>query len=145
MLGRRTLKRDKVVKSLHDAGLNVNYMFNNCWGNKRKRALINTKLLLQVSMDDHIYFDQYRIFEAYAHGSMVIGHSMPDMEKYGFSNGNNIVVCDLADIPKHCINLLANDHYRRNIIDTAQAHIREHYTVEKQGNIMLSLFRQVLE
>lgn len=144
MLGRRTLKRDKVVESLHAAGLNVNYMYESCWSNKRKRALINTKLLLQVSMDDHLYFDQYRIFEGCAHGAMMIGHAMPDMEKYGFSNGKNIVVCDVADIPRHCLELLSNDDYRGRIIDNAQAHIRECYTVEKQGYNMLALFSRVL-
>jgi hypothetical protein len=144
MLGRRTPRRDRVVESLHAAGLNVNYMHHSCWGSKRQRALRNTKLCLQVSMDEHIYFDQYRIFEAYAHGAMVIGHEMPDMKKYGFYNGKNIVTCDVEDIPQHCIKLLEDDHCRMQIIESTQNLIRQNYTVEKLGADMLALFKKIL-
>lgn len=129
-IGHQSPKRNTLIKNLHNRYLNILYINNGCFNEKRSLVLSNTRISIQVAMDDYIYFDQFRIFESVAHGCLVVTERLKNMQNYGFIDRKNIVECDFEEIPAICEELLQKPIYRLTLIREAQRTLRMHYCSE---------------
>jgi len=71
-IGRPSPRRYALIKKIHKRNLNILNITGGCYNEKRNLVLSNTRISLQVSLDDYKYFDQYRIFESFAQGCLVV-------------------------------------------------------------------------
>ena len=127
LIGRNSPKRNDLTRKMHDNQLNILNITGGCYQKQRSALLSNTKISLQVGLDNSKYFDQYRIFESIAHGCLVITEPIDDIENFGFFDRKNIIISELDKIPMVCKELLYNPEYRSILIKEAQDTLRKMY------------------
>lgn len=102
------------------------------------------RISLNISIDNHRYFDQYRTFEAIAHGALVLSNPVPNLEQYGFIEDIHLVTCNLGELQEYCANLLWNNEFRARIVTNAQQLLRERYTLSRIAPKVLALCEQII-
>jgi spore maturation protein CgeB len=144
-LGRKTEKREKIVNSIRNAEINILSFYKDTWWAKRKNILRQTRIFLNVSRDDHLYFDQFRVFEAIAHGALPLSQEVPDIEKLSFVRNEHIAITGEDGYAEACRELLSDDRRRKEVIENAQRLILGRYTPEKWFDEINRIFVSLID
>ncbi len=84
--------------------------------------------------DNLQYFNQHRIFEAWAMGSVVVTEPSEDLSQYGIEDGKHLITAEFEDIPKACQAILNDQKKRREVQAAAQSLLIEHYVSDQWSN-----------
>jgi hypothetical protein len=127
-LGRLSDRRRQAEAHLIDHGVPAAFVYSNLYGPERYQFIAESKISLNLHLDSqHTYFSQHRVFEAWAAGSLVVSESSGSLASLGIEDGTHLVISTIADMPRVCRELLADEQRRRKIVANAQALLRERY------------------
>lgn len=88
-------------------------------------TIARSRISLQIHSDDFRYFDQYRIFYAWANGSVVVAEPSLNQHEWGAVNGEHLIVAESAEIPAVCHELLADSSRQAAIAANARQLLME--------------------
>jgi Glycosyl transferases group 1 len=91
----------------------------------------------------HTYFDQFRIFTAWARGSVVVSGPFEALKSFGTLPGIHLEVAELGQFPSACVALLKDAEKRAAIAANAQALLRKNYLPGHYAEKMLSILSAV--
>lgn len=139
-IGSDNARRRHAARLFAQAGLNAHFVVKPVWGAERDRLRREARIVLNIHADDrHTYFDQFRAFETWAAGSVVVAEHSQDLPSMGVIPGVHLATAPLEELPALCLALLADAPRRQAMTRSAQALLRQAFTPQPHRAGMLAL------
>ncbi len=142
-LAHESARRAAAARDIVASGLQARFVWGGLWGDASYRAISASRISLQIFRDSHTYFDQFRIFTAWARGSVVVSEPFEALGSFGALPGIHLEVAELAQFPTACAALLKNAEKRAAIAASAQTLLRKSYLPDHYAEKMLSILSAV--
>jgi hypothetical protein len=146
LLGGDTPRRREAEKHFLDskAPLDAEFIWSGMWGTARDACRAEARISLSVHADaEHTYFDQFRAFETWAAGTVVVSDPFDGWESFGIEPGVHLAMAAPQDMPQLCAELLADVPQREAMVRASQRLLREKFSPAVWQGRMLSMIESV--
>lgn len=130
-LGRLSERRVALGNHFKSEGIRALFIWDGVYDGSHYERVSRAKVSINTFRDGLQYFNQHRIFEAWAMGSVVVTEPSKDMSQYGVEDGKHLILADLKDIPKACQAILNDQTKRKEIQAAAQSLLLENFVSDK--------------
>jgi hypothetical protein len=146
LLGGDTPRRREAEKNFLGAAspLDAEFIWSGMWGAARDACRAEARISLSIHADaEHTYFDQFRAFETWAAGTVVVSDHFEGWESFGIEPGVHLAMAELADMPLVCAELLADVPRREAMVRATQTLLRERFSPAAWQGRMLSMIEGI--
>jgi len=146
LLGGDTPRRREAEKHFQDAKapLDAEFIWSGMWGAARDACRAGARISLSIHADDeHTYFDQFRAFETWAAGTVVVSDPFEGWESFGIEPGVHLAMAAPRDMPQLCAELLADVPRREAMVRASQQLLRERFSPAAWRDRMLAMIESV--
>lgn len=143
-LGRRSSRREQAERLFNRrGGVKATFIYAGLYNEHRYEVISQSKISLQIHGSRPFYFNQHRIFEAWAAGSVVVSEAFsPEMD--GVEEGKHLIVAELEDFPEVCNELLADREKRHEIVNASQELLKSSFLPDKWSDDLLRVLASVM-
>lgn len=143
-LGRKSKHRENIETLFMEKNVPATFIYDGKYGKDKYECISKAKICVNLHMNpDTVYFNQHRIFEAWAAGSVVVSEQYGSLSDFGIELNKHLIVGDVSDLPYLCKALLADHEKRHALAEAAQTLLREKYTTEKWYPQMMEIVSTV--
>lgn len=145
-LGHRSERRQNLEKQFTEkAKFSYRFVWGGLWDEAREPVLTGSRISLKTHLDSHVYFDQFRSFEAWAAGNALISEPSGPTEEYGVEPGVHHIVCQMDAFVDTCDEILRDAGKRSQMIAAGQELLRTRYVPAVWKDKMLEILHLTVD
>lgn len=126
-LGRESDRRVALEQRFKAEGIPARFIWNGVYDGSHYDIVAGARVSVNTFRDSLQYFNQHRIFEAWAMGSVVVTEPSSDIAQYGAEDGRHLILAEYSDIPRACQAIVEDHKKRAEIQAAAQSLLREKF------------------
>jgi len=123
-------RRENAERMLTESGITFSSVRGGVWLDHRDEMVRCVRVLFQIHLDEHFYFDQVSTVDAWSLGTVVLCEDVNDMANYDLQKGTHLIAGKLAGFPQLAKQVIAERQNRIAAIKAAQELLREKYIVD---------------